>query len=81
MIDINNKRHLMVQQDVLITELNRRVKNAVSVIKSIVSQSLRGTTTSEDARETIDSSLNAYIKAHSQLTGNRRDRALIRKIA
>lgn len=81
LIDIDNERHLMAQQDVLIAELNHRVKNAFSVVKSIVSQSLRGTNTSLGARDTIDSRLDAYAKAHSQLIGNRWDRALIGKIA
>ncbi|WP_298860204.1 HWE histidine kinase domain-containing protein [uncultured Sulfitobacter sp.] len=81
LIDIDNERHLMAQQDVLIAELNHRVKNAFTVVKSIVSQSLRGTNASEGARDTIDSRLDAYAKAHSQLIGNRWDRAHIGKIA
>lgn len=81
MIDIDNERHLLTQQNVLIAELNHRVKNAFTVVKSIVSQSLRGTNASDGARDTIDSRLDAYAKAHSQLIGNRWDRALIGKIA
>lgn len=81
LIDIDNERQLMAQQDVLIAELNHRVKNAFTVVKSIVSQSLRGTSTSPDARETIDSRLDAYAKAHAQLLGSRWDRAYIRTIA
>lgn len=81
MVDIDNERHLMAQQDVMIAELNHRVKNAFTVVKSIVSQSLRGTNTSDGARDTIDSRLDAYAKAHSQLIGNRWDRAFVDKIA
>ncbi|WP_299031388.1 HWE histidine kinase domain-containing protein [uncultured Sulfitobacter sp.] len=80
-VDIDNERDLMAQQDVLIAELNHRVKNAFTVVKSIVSQSLRGTDTDAGARETIDNRLDAYAKAHSQLIGNRWDRASIGKIA
>lgn len=81
MVDIDTERHLMAQQDILIAELNHRVKNAFSVVKSIVSQSLRGTGATTAARDTIDSRLDAYAKAHSQLIGNRWDRALVGRIA
>lgn len=80
-VDIDNERHLLAQQDVMIAELNHRVKNAFTVVKSIVSQSLRGTNASMDTRDTIDSRLDAYAKAHSQLIGSRWDRAHINKIA
>ncbi len=80
-IDIDNERQLMAQQRVLIAELNHRVKNAFTVVKSIVSQSLRGTKAPFDVRDTIDSRLDAYAKAHSQLIGNHWDRALIADIA
>jgi len=81
LVDIDNERHLMAQQDVLIAELNHRVKNAFTVVKSIVSQSLRGTNAPNNVRDTIDSRLDAYAKAHSQLIGNRWDRAAINDIA
>ncbi|MEQ6204888.1 HWE histidine kinase domain-containing protein [Sulfitobacter sp. HNIBRBA2951] len=80
LVDIDNERHLMDQQNVMIAELNHRVKNAFTVVKSIVSQSLRGTDTPPAARETIDDRLDAYAKAHSQLIGNRWDRAEIGRI-
>ena len=81
LIDIDNERHLMEQQEVLIAELNHRVKNAFTVVKSIVSQSLRGSNAPLEARDTIDSRLDAYAKAHSQLIGSRWDRALVADIA
>lgn len=81
LIDIDNERHLMAQQGVMIAELNHRVKNAFTVVKSIVSQSLRGTDASTDVRDTIDSRLDAYAKAHSQLIGAHWDRASIADIA
>lgn len=81
MIDIDNERNLMAQQDVMIAELNHRVKNAFTVVKSIVSQSLRGTNAPTDVRDTIDRRLDAYAKAHSQLIGGRWDRAAIHDIA
>ncbi|MGB5865290.1 MAG: HWE histidine kinase domain-containing protein [Sulfitobacter sp.] len=81
MIDIDQERHLLGQQSILIAELNHRVKNAFTVVKSIVSQSLRGTGAQKDVRDTIDNRLDAYAKAHSQLIGNRWDSASVEDIA
>lgn len=81
LFDIDNERHLMAQQEVLIDELNHRVKNAFTVVKSIVSQSLRVSNAPPDMRITIDSRLDAYAKAHSQLIGSRWDQASIKDIA
>ncbi|MEQ6201541.1 HWE histidine kinase domain-containing protein [Sulfitobacter sp. HNIBRBA2951] len=81
LIDIDNERHLLEQQDILIAELNHRVKNAFTVVKSIVSQSLRNTEASNAVRDTIDHRLDAYAQAHSKLIGNHWDRASILDIA
>ncbi|MGJ8624646.1 MAG: HWE histidine kinase domain-containing protein [Yoonia sp.] len=81
LIDIDNERHLVAQQSVLIAELNHRVKNAFTVVKSIVSQSLRNTEASGTVRSTIDQRLDAYAKAHSQLIGKHWDRASIHDVA
>lgn len=81
LLDIDHERHLLSQQEILIGELNHRVKNAFTVVKSIVSQSLRSSETSTDVRDTIDARLEAYATAHSQLIGNRWDRALVSDIA
>ena len=81
LLDIDNERDLLSQQEILIGELNHRVKNAFTVVKSIVSQSLRGAETSSDIRDTIDARLEAYATAHAQLIGSRWDRALVSDIA
>nr|WP_306268114.1 HWE histidine kinase domain-containing protein [Pararhizobium sp. IMCC3301] len=81
LLDIDNERHLLSQQEILIGELNHRVKNAFTVVKSIVSQSLRGSEATSDVRDTIDARLEAYATAHSQLIGSRWDQALVADIA
>jgi PAS domain S-box-containing protein len=81
LIDINEERHLREAQNILIAELNHRVKNAFSVVKSIVSQSLRKMRVQRDLRETIDQRLNAYAMAHSKLVGTKWDRADIGAVA
>ncbi|MGJ8624543.1 MAG: sensor histidine kinase [Yoonia sp.] len=81
LIDIDNERHLVEQQDILIAELNHRVKNAFTVGKLIVNQSLRNTEASNAVRDTIDQRLDAYAQAHSKLIGNHWGRASILDIA
>ena len=75
LIDIDRERHLATQQQVLIGELNHRVKNAFSVVQSIVSQSLRKETLPSGIREKIDNRLHAYAAAHGKLVGSSWDSA------
>ena len=81
LIDIDEERRLREAQNILIAELNHRVKNAFSVVKSIVSQSLRKMSIQRGIRETIDQRLNAYATAHSKLVGTTWDRAAIGTVA
>lgn len=81
LIDIDEERRLREAQNILIGELNHRVKNAFSVVKSIVSQSLRKMSVQRGLRETIDQRLNAYAMAHSKLVGTKWDRAHIGDVA
>lgn len=81
LIDIDEERRLRDAQNILIAELNHRVKNAFSVVKSIVSQSLRKMRVQIGLRETIDQRLNAYAVAHSKLVGTTWDRADIGAVA
>jgi len=80
-IDIDEERRLQETQKILIAELNHRVKNAFSVVKSIVSQSLRKMSIRSDLRETIDQRLNAYAAAHSKLVGTEWGRGDIEAVA
>lgn len=66
-IDIDRERKLQETQRLLIRELNHRVKNAFSVVKSIVNQSLRYSTVEEHVRRTLDHRLDAYASAHGRL--------------
>lgn len=81
LIDIDEERRLRESQNILIAELNHRVKNAFSVVKSIVSQSLRKVSIGRELRETIDQRLNAYATAHSKLIGSKWDQASIGEVA
>jgi len=81
LVDIDAERRLASQQKILIAELNHRVKNAFSVVKAIVSQSLRKDGVQDGLRGTIDARLNAYAGAHSKLIGSEWDRAPLGAIA
>lgn len=80
LIDIDREHHLADQQEVLIGELNHRVKNAFSVVKSIVSMSLRNPDIPGELRRKIDDRLDAYAKAHAKLVGSEWDHADLTKI-
>ncbi len=81
LIDIDRERQLQSAQEILIGELNHRVKNAFAVVKSIVSQSLRKLSVQRGLRETIDRRLDAYSRAHAKLIGTTWEHAPIGEVA
>ncbi|HEX2255705.1 MAG TPA: sensor histidine kinase [Afifellaceae bacterium] len=56
------------QRQLLINELNHRVKNTLAIVKSISVQTLRGATSLDEAREALTSRLIALANAHDILT-------------
>ena len=81
LIDIDKEFQLQAQQQVLIAELNHRVKNAFTVVKAIVGQSLRGAHLPDGLRATLDDRLEAYSTAHAKLIGTAWDRAPLGEVA
>ncbi len=69
-VDVDEEHHLRDAQNVLIAELNHRVKNAFSVTNAIVGRSLRQAGVGGELRANIDSRLNAYAQAHATLVGS-----------
>jgi PAS domain S-box-containing protein len=67
-VDISERKRIEEHQRVLINELNHRVKNTLATVQSIVAHSLRGATTSSDARSAIEHRLMALSRAHDVLT-------------
>jgi two-component sensor histidine kinase len=55
-------------RELLIHELNHRVKNTLSAVQSIVIRTLRGAATSGDARAAIEARLMALSRAHNVLS-------------
>ena len=80
-VDVDEEHRLRASQDLLIAELNHRVKNAFSVTNAIVGRSLRKSGVGVELRDEIDSRLNAYAAAHSMLVGKDYTRAPLGEIA
>ena len=57
------------QQELLIAELNHRVRNVLGLIRSLVGQSKRSAGSIEEFTAAIDGRIHALAQAHDQLTG------------
>ena len=64
----------------LINELNHRVKNTLATVQSIATQTLRNTSSPEQARGDIDGRLIALSRAHDVLTRENWDGANLHDI-
>jgi PAS domain S-box-containing protein len=78
--DITGRRRAEEHQALLINELNHRVKNTLATVQSIASQTLRSASTTQQAREAIESRLIALSRAHDVLTRENWDGAGLREI-
>ncbi|MFC1458455.1 PAS domain S-box protein [Microvirga arabica] len=67
-VDITEAKVAEERRDLLIHELNHRVKNTLATVQSIVSQTLRNTGTAQEAKEAIENRLIALSRAHDVLT-------------
>jgi PAS domain S-box-containing protein len=67
-IDITEIKRHEEHQRLLLDELNHRVKNSLVTIQSMASQTLRNSSTLEDAKNHLDARLLSLSKAHDVLT-------------
>ena len=67
-IDVTERKAAEQRQQLLINELNHRVKNALAIVQSIARQSFRGDSASAAAREAFEGRLMALSAAHDVLT-------------
>ncbi len=67
-VDISYRKQAESQRDLLLAELNHRVKNTLAVVQSIAHQTFRGNDTSPDARAAFEGRLVALATAHNLLT-------------
>jgi two-component sensor histidine kinase len=67
-IDIHDRRVAEEHQQLLINELNHRVKNTLATVQSVASQTLRNAESAEQAKEALEARLFALSRAHDVLT-------------
>jgi PAS domain S-box-containing protein len=79
--DITEQKRAEEHQNLLIHELNHRVKNTLATVQSIAAQTLRNASTAEQAREGFESRLLALSRAHDVLTRENWEGAGLREIA
>jgi PAS domain S-box-containing protein len=70
-VDITERRIAEERQRLLMEELAHRVKNTLTVVQAIVSQTLRGSGASPEAREALNTRLIALSRAHDLLMEGR----------
>lgn len=78
--DITERKRADEQRQLLINELNHRVKNTLATVQSLVMQTLRTTERSADARPLIDARLTALARAHDLLTAENWEGAYLREV-
>lgn len=67
LVDITGRKRSEEHQQLLVNELNHRVKNTLATVQSITSQSLRSASTQAKARESIEARLFALSRVHNLL--------------
>jgi len=67
-VDITEREEAEAERELLIAELNHRVKNTLSVVQSIAQQTFRDTVTMLEARRAFEGRLMALSIAHNLLT-------------
>lgn len=69
------------QQQLLLGELNHRVKNTLAIVQSLTHQSFQSAVSSEDAMRRFEGRLQALAGAHNLLTSTNWESALIADVA
>ncbi|WP_134495814.1 sensor histidine kinase [Microvirga pakistanensis] len=78
--DITARKRAEEHQQLLINELNHRVKNTLATVQSIVAQSLRNAATAAEAQDAVEGRLFALSRAHDVLTRENWDGASLREV-
>jgi PAS domain S-box-containing protein len=68
LIDITGRKEAEERQQLLIDELNHRVKNSLATVQSIAAQTLRDAASTHQARHDLEQRLIALARAHDVLT-------------
>lgn len=67
-LDISDRRRSEQQRQLLVNELNHRVKNTLAVVQAVASQTLRNSQNLREAQDALSMRLIALAKAHDILT-------------
>jgi PAS domain S-box-containing protein len=78
--DITDQKRAEEHQQLLINELNHRVKNSLAVVQSIVEQTLRRDGVDQDVREALSGRVAALATAHNVVTRKKWVSASMREI-
>jgi len=79
-LDITERKRWEEHQQLLINELNHRVKNTLATVQSVASQTLRNAETTESARVALEARLFALSRAHDVLTRENWESASLHEI-
>jgi two-component sensor histidine kinase len=78
--DVTGRARAEEQRELLINELNHRVKNTLATVQSIAAQTLRNAASPKQAREALEARLIALSRAHDVLTRENWEGANVREI-
>jgi PAS domain S-box-containing protein len=79
-IDITDRKRAEAQQRLLMHELSHRMKNMLTMVQAMATQTLRTATSMKDARDTLAARLVMLGKAQDILLQEARDRASVRDL-
>ena len=79
--DVTERRETEARQNLLLEELNHRVKNTLATVQSMAAQTARSCTTAEEFRTRFEARLLALSAAHDRLTRHQWEGARLTEIA
>lgn len=80
-VDISSRKQAEADRELLIAELNHRVKNTLSIVQGLAHQTFQGSDTDSRARKAFEGRLVALALAHNLLTQTNWEHASLAKIA
>jgi PAS domain S-box-containing protein len=79
-VDVSDVKIARERQQLLIHELNHRVKNTLAIVQSVASQTLRNAAHPDQAKQAFEARLMALARAHDVLTRERWEGAALGEI-
>jgi PAS domain S-box-containing protein len=80
-VDISHRKRAETERDLLIAELNHRVKNTLAVVQGIAHQTFHSTEAAGHAQDAFEGRLVALARAHDLLTKLKWERASLEQLA